>query len=574
MSPIDRWRHSPPEDEPAPLEAIRSAIQASYHGRNAASMPNIRPFPSDSASSRSDSVYQLDFLNSSATSSGSSGNSWSSAVSSNHPSDTGDGHSAVRREPRRRKQKRRRRPAVTSELLAGKEIQRIYQCTFCTDTFASRYDWTRHEGTLHLPLDRWTCVPIGPRYIKSGEDNARCALCDAIDPSDDHILTHNAAACTAKSLSARVYHRKDHLRQHLRLVHHVADVTSSMDSWKSQLVKIKSRCGFCGETFTKWSDRNDHLVDHFRAGALMKEWKGCRGLEPAIALLVENAIPPYLIGTEATDPDPFSALRPGSKSFSQANATYSSPRTTFEQLTARLGEYVHTTISSGVLVTDELLRKEARVILNGDDDPWNQTPADNPQWLNMFKLGYGLTVPAMVDHIPSDSSLATANVYAEGHHREELESILSTLPVGEAPFTMENMHHAAGDNAMFLPLACSTNLEGHEGDVTSGVYIPWSWQTPECLAEFRQMGCIPTLTTCNAASEPLATATLCPNASGKPSCSAVPQAYMPSASLLESLGTITDSEALICADPFADNFRVNSMPINPEQNDDPFPDHL
>ncbi|KAI1420258.1 hypothetical protein F5Y12DRAFT_791789 [Xylaria sp. FL1777] len=365
MPPLDRWRHSPPEDEPAPLEAIRSAIPGHYQGGGVASMPNIGPFPLDQASSRSDSVHALESFHSSATSSGSSSNSRSSALSSNHRSDADDG----RRQPRRRRQKRRQRHAVTAELSAKKESQRIYHCTFCTDTFASGYDWTRMRE------------PFISRLI-----GGLASLLDR-DPSDAHILAHNAASYATRSLSARVYHRKDHLRQHIRLVHHVADMIPSIDSWKSQPVKIMSRCGFCSETFTKWSDRNDHLAGLFREGARMREWKCCRGLEPAIALLVENVIPPYLIGAEAIDPDPFSALRPGSESFSQANATHSSPRTTFEQLTARLGEYVSTTCSSGIPNTDELLRKEARVILYGDDDPWNQTLL--PRVCSIIFLGLG-----------------------------------------------------------------------------------------------------------------------------------------------------------------------------------------
>ncbi|KAI0451113.1 hypothetical protein F5B21DRAFT_392278 [Xylaria acuta] len=213
----------------------------------------------------------------------------------------------------------------------------------------------------------------------------------------------------------------------------------------------------------------------------MKEWEGCLGFELTIASLVENAIPPYLIGTEATDPDPFSALRPGSKSVCQANATQSSPRTTFEDLAVRLGEYVHRAVNSGVLVTDELPRTEARVILY-DDDPWNQTPADNPQWLNMFKLGYGLTIPT-TSGFPSAVSSEAVDISPLQYHEERSNAITTTLPVGIAPFTFANMQHAAGDSVLFFPSTCnppvcSPNIEELEGVPAPGVHIPWSWQTP------------------------------------------------------------------------------------------------
>ncbi|SPJ86741.1 uncharacterized protein FTOL_11766 [Fusarium torulosum] len=40
--------------------------------------------------------------------------------------------------------------------------------------------------------------------------------------------------------------------------------------------------------------------------------------------------------------------------------------------------------------SDEELRHQARCLLYNDDDPWNQTPADNGQWLEMFKKEVGI----------------------------------------------------------------------------------------------------------------------------------------------------------------------------------------
>ena len=37
-----------------------------------------------------------------------------------------------------------------------------------------------------------------------------------------------------------------------------------------------------------------------------------------------------------------------------------------------------------------MLQNESRRILYGDDDPWNQTSADNPEWLNLFKKAHGI----------------------------------------------------------------------------------------------------------------------------------------------------------------------------------------
>ncbi|OIW22976.1 hypothetical protein CONLIGDRAFT_586329, partial [Coniochaeta ligniaria NRRL 30616] len=221
-----------------------------------------------------------------------------SSDSSIHHSDSGSRSTFLANNKRRRRKQdaisKTRRVPVDGPAQGGSD-RRVYQCTFCTDTFKSRYDWTRHEGALHLTLEQWTCMPFGPRYHDAGQVYPRCSLCDKPDPSNAHVESHRVSGCSAKPLSARVFQRKDHLCQHLRLCHGVDKMLPSMSAWKVKVLRITSRCGFCGETFSLWSDRNDHLADHFRRGAVMEDWEGDRGLEPAISGLVENAMPPCLI---------------------------------------------------------------------------------------------------------------------------------------------------------------------------------------------------------------------------------------------------------------------------------------
>jgi hypothetical protein len=132
----------------------------------------------------------------------------------------------------------------------------------------------------------------------------------------------------------------------------------------------------------------------------MKDWKGCRGLDPAVALAVENAMPLYLISTESTGVNPFSAL---TRCLNPRNAIGQSfnneccPQqkgdiqpTPFEQLTERLIRFVRERQAIGVPITDDAIQHEARCFVYGDKDPWNQTAADNVDWLQLFKDGMGL----------------------------------------------------------------------------------------------------------------------------------------------------------------------------------------
>lgn len=58
--------------------------------------------------------------------------------------------------------RRRRRQTVRSDTdtrgqkaISTRTAGRRYQCTFCTDAFKTKYDWQRHETSMHLSLEQW-----------------------------------------------------------------------------------------------------------------------------------------------------------------------------------------------------------------------------------------------------------------------------------------------------------------------------------------------------------------------------------------------------------------------------------
>jgi hypothetical protein len=73
--------------------------------------------------------------------------------------------------------------------------------------------------------------------------------------------------------------------------------------------------------------------------------------------------------------------------------------TCWEILTLRLGryarEYINSSLDGAASLTDEMLQREARIILYCEADGWEQTVADNAEWLNLFKQAHGIgtTVP-------------------------------------------------------------------------------------------------------------------------------------------------------------------------------------
>lgn len=56
-----------------------------------------------------------------------------------------------------------------------------------------------------------------------------------------------------------------------------------------------------------------------------------------------------------------------------------------ELLTSHLCRYAQEQIKIGVVPTDEMFQRESRKALYNSDDSWNQTAADNPEWLAAFR---------------------------------------------------------------------------------------------------------------------------------------------------------------------------------------------
>jgi hypothetical protein len=81
------------------------------------------------------------------------------------------------------------------------------------------------------------------------------------------------------------------------------------------------------------------------------------------------------------------------KDYSSSESPGNNPNATcWEILTLQLGRFAREYIGkhgAGTL-TDEMLQTQSRRILYNDDDPWNQTSADNPEWLNLFKKAHGI----------------------------------------------------------------------------------------------------------------------------------------------------------------------------------------
>lgn len=270
----------------------------------------------------------------------------------------------------------------------------------------------RHEKSLHLSLENWVCTPFGGAVELPSTGRMHCAYCNQLDPTHEHLEQHNHSACQQQT---RMFQRKDHLLQHLRLFHRI-DTIPLIDNWKHVFTEIPSRCGFCETRMSTWTERADHLTQHFRKGYTMARWKGEHEFPPEIAAQVRWSVPPYLLDFESRSFVPFSATDKSSNDhlsqmLSRANlfegaAQPPNPEQSelktppgldlqpvqetqlgsyTEVLTHHLSQYAQRMMRNGIIPTDEMFQTEARRLLFDTDDQWDQTMADNLEWLAKFR---------------------------------------------------------------------------------------------------------------------------------------------------------------------------------------------
>jgi hypothetical protein len=155
-------------------------------------------------------------------------------------------------------------------------IPRPFACTFsCGKQFAKEFEWKRHESSIHVPQDEWTCNRTGAHYLPE-----HCPYDLSSFPSSEHLDGHRHYYCLLKAEESRTFQRKDHLLQHLKIVHRIKDVSIMKDviaSWRSPTKPLPDcdpvlNCGFCGTHLSDWQSRISHVASHFRDGKTISAW--------------------------------------------------------------------------------------------------------------------------------------------------------------------------------------------------------------------------------------------------------------------------------------------------------------
>lgn len=276
MSPMERWRSSPPDEEPASSSAIENALSA-YSSSEGLEDIDLSWLGGLGPSTSVDHTFSDNYSFTDA-SSGSASTCFSQQLSFESPILRSTDGSAHHPPSRPRSASSRKRSAASG----------AFQCTFCRRSYKKKYDWARHERSVHLPgLDSYICSnPLppdqSPLIWRMNESNPRCIFCGHSSPDDEHINSHEFESCAERPISERRFTRKDHLWQHLHKFHGCR----KWEGWKLDMGLLqdrqgvlRSRCGFCHETLNTWEERMGHLAAHFRSGLTMDCWVGDHGID-------------------------------------------------------------------------------------------------------------------------------------------------------------------------------------------------------------------------------------------------------------------------------------------------------
>jgi len=158
-----------------------------------------------------------------------------------------------------------------------------YHCTQCeSKSFKDSYSWRRHEtGVHHFGGTRWYCM-LNNQHIMAG---GKCVFCSDIVDDMSHFNQHNVQICMGKDKDARIFYRKDGLKQHVISAHlHSAnDYTKRGFEPSKAWSETEDRyspdpeglwCGFCQLSFETTAMRMDHVEQHFEDGFQMITWVG------------------------------------------------------------------------------------------------------------------------------------------------------------------------------------------------------------------------------------------------------------------------------------------------------------
>ncbi|KAF2729850.1 hypothetical protein EJ04DRAFT_527467 [Polyplosphaeria fusca] len=303
--PLEAYLASSYRDEAAAVSAIRAAIDTFS--------PLERTDTTVDSSSASRAGKASSVITSLTSSDGSAPTSYTMSSNSSNVSSFG-----------RERRRGRRRTTWRNSPYGSAKLENLYYplpkpdlpffCTFCPRSFKTKYEWTRHEDSVHALRTTWVCCNTKQDKLSF------CPFCGQLEPDDYHMASHNYQQCRNKPETQRTFFRRDHFIQHLHHVHFRAKHPSTSLGCQARLssdeghdygckdLAMKWRnfgapmrtddpmlhCGFCGKISQDWSARCQHVAEHLIEGSCRRSsWWPARAETQLENLCVPQTIGPF-----------------------------------------------------------------------------------------------------------------------------------------------------------------------------------------------------------------------------------------------------------------------------------------
>lgn len=238
MTPFERWRNSPPDNEPVSEDVIRRAIGSNANTtQEGGSLGNDETMllPNDDPGSSADAEPILYARSAFCCSPDGSTSNFSQVSASSDAvlSGTSSEHRA--------------QPAWVKSASARSKKSKSpkFTCTYCLRGFSKKYDWLRHERSVHTPGDTsWVCaIPLPPEQPhliwRLDQTQAECIFCGQAMPNEEHMQSHEFDSCAKRAVQDRSFTRKDHMWQHLYKFHGCR----KWEGWKPDLDLLMNKAG-------------------------------------------------------------------------------------------------------------------------------------------------------------------------------------------------------------------------------------------------------------------------------------------------------------------------------------------
>ena len=150
-----------------------------------------------------------------------------------------------------------------------------FYCAFCFKIFYGRFEWNRHEESIHVQRTVWICNKSDIKHTPTN-----CQYCLVPHPSPQHLEEHNHKRCKDRPELERTFLRRDHLVQHFVRFHHCTQELASKCVAKASATPAEPlepnhaalHCGYCGQRSTNWDDRVNHICGHYKTGVDPLDW--------------------------------------------------------------------------------------------------------------------------------------------------------------------------------------------------------------------------------------------------------------------------------------------------------------